>query len=70
MTIAADKGRPLTNKEVPQMERYSKIRGNFGPASSASVLRRSNRIINPGREFIYETLPFKVAPVNRGKLAG
>ncbi|MCP1491402.1 hypothetical protein J2Y73_001433 [Peribacillus frigoritolerans] len=26
MTIAADKGRPLTNKEVPEMEGYSKIR--------------------------------------------
>jgi hypothetical protein len=24
--IAADKGRPLTNKEVPDMEGYSKIR--------------------------------------------
>lgn len=26
MAIAADKGRPLTNKEVPEMEGYSKIR--------------------------------------------
>ncbi|MDM5304853.1 hypothetical protein QNH26_04440 [Peribacillus frigoritolerans] len=26
MTIAADKGLPLTNKEVPEMEGYSKIR--------------------------------------------
>ncbi|WJE48505.1 hypothetical protein QRD90_04575 [Peribacillus frigoritolerans] len=26
MTITADKGRPLTNKEVPEMEGYSKIR--------------------------------------------
>ncbi|WP_286676207.1 hypothetical protein [Peribacillus frigoritolerans] len=26
MAVAADKGRPLTNKEVPEMEGYSKIR--------------------------------------------
>lgn len=55
MTIAADKGRPLTNKEVPEMEGYLKIR-NFdlqvalqfcGEATGYSIQEGSSYMTTP-----------------------